>query len=74
VNDPIDSRQLQIFLCLAGKGNLKSAAAELFLTSSAISHSISNLEASLGVSLFYRSGKGLVLTPKAEFLYRKEIP
>ncbi len=74
MNDPIDSRQLQIFLCLASKGNLKAAAAELFLTSSAISHSISNLEASLGVSLFYRSGKGLVLTPKGEFLYRKAIP
>jgi LysR family transcriptional regulator for metE and metH len=74
VNDPIDSRQLQIFLCLATKGSLKAAAAELFLTSSAISHSITNLEASLGVSLFHRSGKGLMLTPKGEFLRRKSIP
>ena len=74
VNDPIDSRQLQIFLCLASKGSLKAAAAELFLTSSAISHSITNLEASLGVPLFHRSGKGLVLTPKGEFLRRKAIP
>ncbi len=74
VNDPIDSRQLQIFLCLATKGSLKAAAAELFLTSSAISHSITNLEASLGVPLFHRSGKGLVLTPKGEFLRRKSIP
>lgn len=74
MNEPIDSRQLQVFLCLANKGSLKAAAAELFLTSSAISHSITNLETSLGVQLFHRSGKGLVLTEKGEFLYRKAIP
>lgn len=74
MNDPIDSRKLQIFLCLARKGSLKAAAPELHLTNSAVSHAITSLEADLGVQLFHRSGKGLVLTEKGEFLYRKAIP
>ena len=74
MNDPIDSRKLQIFLCLARKGSLKAAAPELCLTNSAVSHAITSLEADLGVQLFHRSGKGLVLTEKDEFLYRKAIP
>ncbi len=72
--DPIDSRQLQIFLCLAQNGSLKSAANELSLTSSAISHSITNLESTLGVSLFNRTGKGLVLTEKGTYLFRRATP
>ena len=74
VNEPIDSRKLQIFICLANKGSLKAAAPELSLTCSAVSHAISSLEASLGVQLFHRSGKGLVLTEKGEYLHRKAIP
>ncbi len=71
LNDPIDSRQLQIFLRLASEGSLKKAAEGLFLTTSAISHSISNLESDLGVKLFHRSGRGLVLTSRGEFLAKQ---
>jgi len=71
MNEPIDSRQLQIFLCLAAEGSLKNAADALFLTTSAISHSISNLEESLGVKLFHRSGRGLVLTSRGKMLYQR---
>lgn len=71
MNDPIDSRQLQIFLRLAAEGSLKKAAESLFLTTSAISHSISNLESNLGVKLFHRSGRGLILTPRGEFLAKR---
>ena len=74
LNDPIDSRKLQIFLCLAQKGSLKAAAPELCLTNSAVSHAITSLESNLGIQLFHRSGKGLVLTEKGEYLYRKAIP
>lgn len=71
MNEPIDSRQLQIFHRLAAEGSLKKAAESLFLTTSAISHSISNLEDSLGVKLFHRSGRGLVLTNRGEMLYQR---
>ncbi len=74
MKEPIDSRKLQIFLCLAQKGSLKSAAPELSLTNSAVSHAITSLEENLGVQLFHRSGKGLVLTEKGTLLYRKALP
>ena len=74
MKESIDSRKLQIFLCLAQKGSLKSAAPELSLTISAVSHAITSLEENLGVQLFHRSGKGLVLTEKGTILYRKALP
>lgn len=73
MKDPIDSRQLQIFVALARKGSLRAAAAELFLTNSAISHSIHALETSLDTKLFHRPGKFLELTGKGQFLL-KEAP
>lgn len=71
---PIDARQLQIFLSVASKGSLKAAAMELCLTNSAISHSIAKLEETLGVQLFHRASRGLLLTSKGELLYRKAVP
>jgi DNA-binding transcriptional LysR family regulator len=73
MKDPIDSRQLQIFVVLARSGSLRSAAAELFLTNSAISHSIHALESSLDTKLFHRPGKFLELTGKGHLLL-KEAP
>lgn len=72
--EPIDSRQLHVFMVLARKGGLKAAAAELCLTASAISHSIANLESNLRVQLFHRSGRGLVLTEKGKYLLENSGP
>ncbi len=71
MKDPIDSRQLTIFLTLARKGSLRAAAADLFLTSSAVSHSIHALEESLGVKRFDRPGKWLELTDKGRVLEKE---
>lgn len=71
VTEPIDSRQLHIFLALARKGSLRAAAAELYLTNSAISHSIRSLENSLDTKLFHRPGKFLELTEKGQFLLKE---
>lgn len=46
------------------------AAAELFLTQSAISRQIQTLEAQLGVRLFRRETRRLHLTPEGEVLHR----
>ncbi len=43
--------------------SFKKAAQELCLTQSAISHQIKTLEEYLGVQLFYRKGRGTILTP-----------
>jgi DNA-binding transcriptional LysR family regulator len=46
------------------------AAAELFLTQSAISRQIQTLEEQLGVKLFRREARRLTLTPEGEVLHR----
>lgn len=46
------------------------AAAELFLTQSAISRQIKTLEEELGVTLFVRRNRALALTPEGEALLR----
>lgn len=46
------------------------AAAELFLTQSAISRQVQTLEEQLGVKLFRREVRRLRLTPEGEILYR----
>jgi LysR family transcriptional regulator, low CO2-responsive transcriptional regulator len=65
---PFDSRQLRAFLCLAQHGSFTSAARELSLTQSAVSHSIKALEDDLGCTLFDRVGKKVLLTLAGEHL------
>lgn len=57
---PLNS--LRIFEAASRLISFKNAAHELNLTPSAVSHGIQNLEAWLGLALFNRSSKGLVLT------------
>jgi len=49
--------------------NLRAAAAELFVTPSALSHQIRNLEEQLGIKLFIRSRQGLTLTATGKVLH-----
>jgi len=71
MKDPIDSRQLHIFLTLARKGSLRLAAQELHITNSASSHSIHVLEESLSAKLFHRPGKYLILTERGHYLSKE---
>ncbi len=59
----------RIFNSVARNGNISKAAKELYISQPAISKSIQKLEESLGVKLFYRSSRGVTLTPEGEFLY-----
>ena len=67
-NELIDLRQLRAFKALAQTGSFTSAAQQLFLTQSAVSHSIKGLEDSLGCSLFDRLGKSISLTRQGQAL------
>lgn len=53
---------------LAETGSFTVAAEKLFLTQSAVSHSIKSLETQLEASLFERAGKRISLTPAGERL------
>ena len=67
----VDLNKLQTFLLVAGRGGVTRAAAELGLTRSAVSQSLSGLEASLQVRLFHRVGRGLVLTREGRLLHQR---
>jgi LysR family transcriptional regulator, low CO2-responsive transcriptional regulator len=64
----LDSRQLLAFATLARLGSFTQSARELFLTQSAVSHTIKALERDMGVSLFDRVGKKVHLTQAGEQL------
>lgn len=53
----------------AKSGSLTQAAKSLFLTQPSISHAIKQLEESLGVTLFARTSKGVVLTHEGTVLF-----
>jgi len=61
---------LRAFEAAARLGSLKSAAEELSVTPSTISHHVRDLEARLGAPLFAKHGRGVVLTTEGERYFR----
>ncbi|OAG27170.1 LysR family transcriptional regulator [Thermodesulfatator autotrophicus] len=61
-------RQLEIFLAVAETGHVTTAAKKIFLTQSAVSMAISEMENILNGPLFDRQGKKLVLNDRGRFL------
>lgn len=70
LND-IDLNKLNVFFNVAEQGGVTPAAQKLLLTRSAISQSLSSLEAKLELKLFHRVGKRLVLTSEGQRLFRQ---
>lgn len=68
MTNPIDSRQLRAFAALARTGSFTLAAKELFLSQSAVSHSMKALETDVSCRLFDRVGKKVLLTQAGESL------
>ena len=64
----MDWDKLRIFHAVAEAGSFTHAGEALNLSQSAISRQISTLEESLGVSLFHRHARGLLLTEQGEIL------
>jgi DNA-binding transcriptional LysR family regulator len=64
----MELRQLQHFLALAEHRTFRAAAESVHLTQQAVSKSILQLEARLGVQLFERKGRTVTLTASGELL------
>ncbi len=64
----MDTRLLRIFTAIASHGALPAASRDLHLSTSALSHGLKALESQLGVRLFDRTGKKLVLNQAGEQL------
>lgn len=62
--------QLETFLHAADAGSFNKAAEESFITPTAVIKQINLLEASLGVKLFERTHRGLILTKAGVSLYQ----
>lgn len=66
----MDWDKLRIFHAVAQAGSFTHAGETLHLSQSAASRQISSLEQDLGISLFHRHARGLVLTEQGELLFR----
>lgn len=64
----MDWDKLRIFHAVAEAGSFTHAGETLNLSQSAVSRQISSLEESLGVPLFHRHARGLLLTEQGELL------
>jgi DNA-binding transcriptional LysR family regulator len=66
----LDWDKLRVFHAAAEAGSFTHAAETLRLSQSAISRQVSALENDVGVPLFHRHARGLVLTEQGEILFR----
>lgn len=64
----MDLSQLKMFKTVAEQGSIVRASETLHCVPSNITNRIKLLEADLGVALFIRKGRGLVITPSGEIL------
>ena len=71
----MDIRLLSYFIAVAEELNFTEASKRLYITQSALSHNISELEKSLGVKLFERTTRSVRLTPASVYFFKnaKEI-
>src|SRR5512145_430713 len=65
----LDLYKLQIFAVVVQEGSFSRAAEHLYVTQSAVSQHIKELEAGLGTTLFQRGPRGVKLTHPGEILY-----
>jgi len=67
----MDWDRLRIFHIVADAGSFSHASEDLNTSQSAISRQMSNLEYELGIPLFHRHPRGLILTEQGELLYQR---
>ena len=68
-NSRLDWDKLRVFHAVAEAGSFTHASETLNLSQSAVSRQISALESSLGVPLFHRHARGLILTEQGDLLF-----
>ena len=65
----LDGRTLKTFITVMEEGSVSKAAERLFVTQSAVSHTLDKLRTTFDDPLFVRSGRGIIPTAKAKSLY-----
>lgn len=59
-------QQLRYAVCIANNRSMNKAATELFISQPALSSTIRDLETEIGIELFLRSNRGIIITPEGE--------
>lgn len=67
-------RHLEILKAVAGTGNFTKAAQALFITQSAVSHAVRELEEEAGTLLFDRLNKSVRITERGRMLLEESLP
>lgn len=67
-------RHFEILRAIAETGSFTKAAQSLYLTQSAVSHAVKELEEKAGTALFYRMSKGVQLTKCGQLLLEEALP
>jgi LysR family transcriptional regulator, nitrogen assimilation regulatory protein len=68
------SQHLEYFCKVAEYGSFSRAAVAIGINQSALSRHVRNLELDLGISLFYRNGRGVTLTEDGKWLLERTSP
>ena len=71
---PIDSRHLRLILAIVDEGGLTRAARRMHVSQSALSHQLRQTEEALGVPIFLRNKRRLVLTDAGRRLLERARP
>src|SRR5437899_11386813 len=66
IRGAVDLRALRVVIAIAEQGSVTRAAASLHQSSSAISHTLLDLETEPGLDLFHRLPRGMALTDAGE--------
>ncbi len=64
----IDLKHLRLIQMIASEGSLSKAAKKMFLTQSALSHQLKELEEHLGTPVFHRMNRNLVFTAEGNIM------
>lgn len=59
-------QQLRYVIEIADKGSMNEAAKKLFVSQPSLSGAVKELEEEIGINLFLRSNRGIVITPEGE--------
>ena len=59
-------QQLKYVLAISNSGSMNEAAKTLFISQPSLSETIKDLEKEIGISIFLRTNRGIVLTPEGE--------
>jgi LysR family nitrogen assimilation transcriptional regulator len=67
----MNQKQLDYFIRIAELGSFRKASEALRIAQPALTRHIQRLEEDLGVQLFFRGGRGIILTNAGEFLLER---